>query len=123
MTTEFYVYDAITGDILRTGGCSAGHVDIQAQPGEVAIAGTADQATQKHDIASGTLVPRAKTADEYVGDAMRQRYTLITASDWTQLPDVPLATKAAWATYRQSLRDITLQPGYPQSVVWPTPPA
>jgi hypothetical protein len=29
------------------------------------------------------------------------------ASDWTQLPDVPLTTeqKAEWATYRQELRD------------------
>ena len=28
-----------------------------------------------------------------------------------------------WATYRQSLRDITLQVGYPYSVEWPVSPA
>ena len=43
------------------------------------------------------------------------------ASDWTQLPDVPLATKEAWATYRQALRDITLQPD-PFNIVWPVAP-
>lgn len=50
------------------------------------------------------------------------RASLLQASDWTQLPDVPLATKEAWATYRQALRDITSQPGYPLEVVWPVAP-
>lgn len=43
-------------------------------------------------------------------------------SDWTQLPDVPLNTKESWAAYRQQLRDITAQPDYPYTVIWPTPP-
>lgn len=42
-------------------------------------------------------------------------------SDWTQVLDAPV-DKAAWATYRQSLRDITIQPGFPQEIQWPTPP-
>jgi hypothetical protein len=48
---------------------------------------------------------------------------LLAKSDWTQLPDVPLVTKEAWAAYRQALRDITEQTSYPQEVVWPNPPA
>lgn len=39
---------------------------------------------------------------------MRQlRDALLVASDWTQIPDSPLtdAQRAAWATYRQALRD------------------
>lgn len=51
-----------------------------------------------------------------------RRNDLLTACDWTQLPDVPLATKEAWAAYRQALRDITEQPD-PFNIVWPTPPA
>ena len=51
-----------------------------------------------------------------------KRAKLLTASDWTQLPDVPLETKAAWATYRQALRDITDQAGFPFDVVWRAPP-
>lgn len=52
----------------------------------------------------------------------RQRDALLAQSDWTQLPDVPLATKEAWAIYRQALRDVTLQPD-PFNVVWPVAPA
>lgn len=51
----------------------------------------------------------------------RQRDALLAQSDWTQLPDVPLATKERWAIYRQALRDVTLQPD-PFSVVWPVAP-
>ena len=50
-----------------------------------------------------------------------KRNDLLAASDWTQLPDVPLATKEAWAAYRQALRDITEQPD-PFNIVWPVPP-
>ena len=53
---------------------------------------------------------------------LAQRKTLLLQSDWTQLPDVPLATKEAWVVYRQALRDITEQPGFPESVVWPKTP-
>ena len=50
-----------------------------------------------------------------------QRKTKLTESDWTQLAD-STADKTAWATYRQSLRDITTQSGFPWEVVWPTTP-
>ena len=50
-----------------------------------------------------------------------QRNAKLSASDWTQLPDVPLATKEAWATYRQALRDVTLQPD-PFAIIWPVSP-
>lgn len=51
----------------------------------------------------------------------KQRNELLVSLDWTQLPDVPLATKEAWATYRQALRDITKQSD-PFNIVWPQPP-
>lgn len=50
-----------------------------------------------------------------------ERLRKLQASDWTQLPDVPLAIKEAWATYRQALRDITNQPD-PFNIIWPEPP-
>jgi hypothetical protein len=53
--------------------------------------------------------------------AKQKRNRLLQESDWTQLPDIPSETKTAWATYRQALRDITLQPD-PFNIVWPTPP-
>ena len=55
-------------------------------------------------------------------DAKTKRNRLLYETDWTQMPDVTLANKAAWATYRQALRDITEQSGYPTNIIWPTPP-
>lgn len=55
--------------------------------------------------------------------ARGQRDTLMAASDWTQLPDVPAGTAATWATYRQALRDVTKQPGFPVDINWPVQPA
>jgi len=48
----------------------------------------------------------------------------LTACDWTQLPDCPLdeTAQAAWATYRQALRDVPSQEGFPRSVTWPIGP-
>ena len=40
-------------------------------------------------------------------------------SDWTQIADAPV-DKAAWATYRQALRDVPAQSGFPWEVTWPT---
>lgn len=51
-----------------------------------------------------------------------ERNQLIADSDWTQLPDSPV-DKEAWAAYRQALRDIPEQQGFPWDVEWPTPPS
>ena len=45
----------------------------------------------------------------------------LAASDWTQVSDAPV-DRAAWAAYRQALRDVPQQPGFPLSVTWPVPP-
>ena len=52
------------------------------------------------------------------------RNQFLANSDWTQMPDSPLTTeqKAAWATYRQALRDVTAQEGFPNSIQWPVSP-
>ena len=42
-------------------------------------------------------------------------------SDWTQVADAPV-DKAAWATYRQALRDIPSPAGFPNEVPWPVEP-
>lgn len=51
-----------------------------------------------------------------------ERNLLLEKSDWTQLPDVPEETKLKWQPYRQELRDITNQPGFPSNIIWPVPP-
>lgn len=55
----------------------------------------------------------------------RRRDALLRDSDRTQIPDYPLSDdhRAAWAIYRQQLRDLPEATTDPATVVWPTPPA
>ena len=50
------------------------------------------------------------------------RDNLLKDCDWTQVADATV-DKAAWAAYRQALRDISAQEGFPFDVVWPAKPA
>lgn len=54
--------------------------------------------------------------------ARNTRNTLLKESDWVMLPDVPQGIKDLWVSYRQALRDITDQPGFPTEIVWPIKP-
>lgn len=63
--------------------------------------------------------------DRIEADQRRQeRAKLLRDTDWTQLPDSPLnnGEREAWADYRQALRDLPAQPGFPDCE-WPSPPA
>jgi hypothetical protein len=55
-------------------------------------------------------------------EVRQQRNQLLSACDWTQLPDAPVDS-AVWAAYRQELRDVTAQAGFPWEVVWPEEPS
>ena len=90
------------------------------------------------EVVGGTITSSFPPAADYIFDyvtkewipdipvletkARERRNRFLAASDWTQLPDVPISTKTAWSTYRQALRDITAQAGYPTEITWPTPP-
>ena len=56
-----------------------------------------------------------------LAEIKEKRNKLLQQSDWTQLPDVKLTNKQAWADYRQQLRDI-LKQGIVENPVWPTMP-
>jgi hypothetical protein len=77
------------------------------------------------DIATGSIVDDPDASDFKSHSARSERDFLLKKTDWTQLPDSPLtdAQKAEWSTYRQSLRDVPQQSGFPVNVVWPTEPA
>ena len=78
------------------------------------------------DDADGTAADKmaaykaAKDA-EHATNVRNQRTDKLKDCDWTQLADSPL-DKAAWATYRQALRDVTKQSGFPWTVDWPVAP-
>lgn len=70
---------------------------------------------------TGTLIATTTSTLEV---AIRARNEMLAQTDWTQLPDAPLTDelKAAWGEYRQALRDITTQPGFPDKIKWPSKP-
>ena len=66
------------------------------------------------------------SVDAAAGTSVRaERDQKLTASDWTQMADSPLASdkKTEWATYRQSLRDLPTASGFPHTMTWPTEPS
>jgi hypothetical protein len=59
--------------------------------------------------------------DASLASAVRsQRDRLLVETDWMALSDVTLT--ADWAAYRQALRDVTAQAGFPHTVIWPSKP-
>lgn len=50
----------------------------------------------------------------------KRRDRLLAESDWTQMPDAPV-DKAAWAAYRQALRDLPKNTD-PATPIWPKKP-
>jgi len=58
-------------------------------------------------------------------DLRHQRNNLLMESDWTVLPDSPIADKTAWQNYRTELRDLTnglTTVEQVDAVIWPTKP-
>lgn len=133
----YTIYTTATGRISRTISTDA-NIDLQLDVGEDYIAGSYSGGLNYIDSDKNVVEIPSKPSPHHVFDyetkqwvlsqpalaldVAMKRQKLLAASDWTQLPDVTLANKAAWATYRQELRDITTQAGYPTEITWPTPP-
>jgi len=75
------------------------------------------------DYIDGEFVDnRTKLEKEPIDEEVRsQRDALLSQSDWTQVPDAPV-DQSAWAEYRQALRDLPQQAGFPTEITWPTKP-
>lgn len=64
---------------------------------------------------------KAQKDAEQAKAVREQRTQKLKDTDWTQVADAPV-DKAAWAVYRQALRDISSQEIFPWDVQWPTQP-
>lgn len=75
--------------------------------------------------ATTVMTAEQKVANHLAGletQARNKRDKLLRECDYIVMPDYPKADKSAWETYRQQLRDITEQSGFPESIIWPDPP-
>jgi hypothetical protein len=68
--------------------------------------------------------PMSYTDDQLAQDARFKRDSALAACDRTQLLDSGLSEDARcqWAEYRQLLRDVPQQSGFPRQIVWPERP-
>lgn len=64
---------------------------------------------------------KAQKDDEQANVVRNDRNRRLAECDWTQLPDSPV-DKDIWAIYRQALRDVTKQAGFPWTIDWPEAP-
>lgn len=80
--------------------------------------------TQTWIVTDATREQIAERTAEKASMVRADRNQRLSACDWTQLADAPLTntSTAAWAAYRQALRDLSTQAGFPWSITWPTPP-
>ena len=64
--------------------------------------------------------------DGFAADARGKRNQLLQDTDVEVIPDrwarMTPERQQAWSDYRQALRDISLQSGFPQEIVWPQKP-
>jgi hypothetical protein len=141
-----YIYCRSDGCITRSSDTNGTPIDI---PGLTRIKVDGPLEITTHRVVAGQVVPYTpeqqarydaeplheahwdagacvwrdlRNATTLAVDARRERDVRLIRSDWTQLPDVPEATQARYQVYRQALRDITSQPGFPTDIQWPEQP-
>jgi len=133
---KFTIYNKTSGKINMSGSCQ--DINLQSFSSDEDILALASNCESQYvqDGAIFDIPPKPEgfyvfdyELKQWILDSVAakssvksKRQALLYSSDWTQLPDVPLNTKQAWIEYRQQLRDITSQSGYPFNVIWPTPP-
>jgi hypothetical protein len=136
------IYYNQNGQILRQVDAPEEYLILQKQEGEFILFGEANDATQYIDVETAEIrdIPpklndysefnwQTKQWEDDPATAKRQvlskRQQLLSMSDWTDTVSAStrLENYNEWQTYRQALRDITLQEKYPFEIIWPEKPA
>lgn len=115
------IYDASTGRISRTVVGSYENVIAQLDVNETYIDG--DYPSNKFVIMDGQPVEiqiSEAEAFEIASNKVRsKRDQMLLRCDWSQLPDVSDTIRDKYIQYRQALRDVPNQSGFPYNVTWP----
>ena len=132
------IYEHSTGRILRT--IQAGREsDLLLNIGEGDYWLEGEYSSNEYYVKNGeaTILPEKPdypcefdfAIEEWVWDEVQswrvlreERDRLLSATDWTQVPDAPV-DQQAWAIYRQELRDLPDNTTDPRNPVWPTRPS
>lgn len=85
-----------------------------------------EETKKKFNVTEEECDPRDEwTEDQWATAVRRKRDSLISGTDYYIIPDYPSTPDGIEAVkqYRQELRDITLQSGFPRNVQWPSLPS
>lgn len=82
------------------------------------------EAFERGEIQVSDYVPTVIPDEVLAFEIRDRRNDLLTETDYLMQPDYPISeeTRTALKAYRQALRDITKQDGFPKEVVWPEKP-
>jgi hypothetical protein len=122
----YCIYEKTTGKITRIMSCFEDEVEGSLEDNEAALVKEGDITGKMVSEGVLTDIPEDQLVAEAIKKAWRElrlsRRRLLNNSDWTQVPDAPVDS-AAWAVYRQQLRDLPANTTDPRNVVWPEPPS
>ena len=124
MMYQYSRYNLDTGRFTGQGS-NSDQANVTARDGEGLIEGHYDHDTQMVSEGAVVDIPADTLEQEQIAKAWSDltfnRNSLLQSSDWTQVSDAPV-DHAAWATYRQELRDLPENTEDPRNPVWPTRP-
>jgi hypothetical protein len=129
MSTTWHFYrlaDGMFAGASYTG--PADDLEINLPVAHGAALGVTDWSRQRVCLDTGELLPHepeGPSLAEREADARAQRDRRLQACDWVVARATERAepVPAAWAAYRQALRDAPAQPGWPDAIAWPATPA
>ena len=120
-------YDQLTPEVMETLGVDPVLEGPQAQPeryqvayrdGVVQLNGLWYTKYSVVDMDAEAIAAKDAAQAQAVRD---QRTAKLKDSDWAQVADASV-DKEVWAVYRQALRDVTKQLGFPWTIDWPVSP-
>jgi len=120
-------WDRTTDDVLEALGADVVFEGPQATPTryQTAYRNGVEQLDgkwyTKYSVADMDDESKAQKDATQAESVRSQRTQLLKDSDWTQVADAPV-DKTAWAAYRQALRDVPSQAGFPWDIQWPVKP-
>lgn len=122
-----YIIHDTTGNIVSC-GTSESIIDQRISSDNIQLWMDFPDDVEDYKIIDGSLVRISESeidereAEEAWALFRGLRDSLLASCDWTQVPDAPV-DQAAWATYRQQLRDLPASTTDPSNVVWPERPS
>ncbi len=119
-TTTTEVLDALGADVVFEGAQATGGTVYQYSQAS-GVEQIDGKWYTKYSVAEMDAEAIAAKDVEQAKAMRDQRGEKLKDSDWTQVADAPV-DKAVWATYRQALRDVTAQSGFPWTITWPVEP-